>query len=89
MAYPILYKADETNFEHLGVSVLSDASKCYVTREKNGIYILEFNYPVKGKDVDKIKEGMIVKVDAGYRTKKQRLIISKINKSILPAYFPS
>jgi len=81
MAYPILYKANETNFEHLGVSVLSDASKCYVTRERNGIYILEFKYPVNGKDVDKIKEGMIVKADAGYRSKNQRFIISKINKS--------
>lgn len=81
MAYPILYKANETNFEHLGVSVLSDASKCYVTRERNGIYILEFKYPVNGKDVDKIKEGMLVKVDAGYRSKNQRFIISKVNKS--------
>lgn len=81
MAYPILYNANETNFEHLGVSVLSDASKCYVTRERNGIYIFEFNYLVNGKDVDKIKEGMIIKVDAGYRSKNQRFIISKINKS--------
>nr|DAS61229.1 MAG TPA: tail protein [Caudoviricetes sp.] len=81
MAYPILYKANETNFEHLGVSVLSDASKCYVSRERNGIYILEFDYPVNGKDVDKIKEGMIVKADAGYRTKNQRFIVSKITKT--------
>lgn len=81
MAYPILYKANETNFEHLGVSVLSDASKCYVSREKNGIYILEFDYPVNGKDVDKIKEGMCIKSDAGYRTKNQRFIVSKITKT--------
>ena len=81
MAYPILYKANETNFEHLGVSVLSDASKCYVSREKNGIYILEFDYPVNGKDVDKIKEGMYIKSDAGYRTKNQRFVISKITKT--------
>ena len=81
MAYPILYKANETNFEHLGVSVLSDASKCYVSRERNGIYILEFDYPVNGKDVDKIKEGMIIKSDAGYRTKNQRFIVSKIAKT--------
>ena len=81
MAYPILYKANETNFEHLGVSVLSDASKCYVNRERNGIYILEFNYPVNGKDVDKIKEGMYIKSDAGYRTKNQRFVISKITKT--------
>lgn len=81
MAYPILYNATETNFEHLGVSVLSDASKCYVSREKNGIYILEFDYPVNGKDVDKIKEGMYIKSDAGYRTKNQRFVISKITKT--------
>ena len=81
MAYPILYKANETNFEHLGVSVLSDASKCHVSREKNGIYILEFDYPVNGKDVDKIKEGMYIKSDAGYRTKNQRFIVSKITKT--------
>ena len=81
MAYPILYKANETNFEHLGVSVLSDASKCHVSREKNGIYILEFDYPVNGKDVDKIKEGMYIKSDAGYRTKNQRFVVSKITKT--------
>lgn len=81
MAYPILYKANETNFEHLGVSVLSDASKCHVSREKNGIYILEFDYPVNGKDVEKIKEGMYIKSDAGYRTKNQRFIVSKITKT--------
>ena len=81
MAYPILYKANETNFEHLGVSVLSDASKCHVSREKNGIYILEFDYPVNGKDVDKIKEVMYIKSDAGYRTKNQRFVVSKITKT--------
>lgn len=81
MAYPILYKANETNFEHLGVSVLSDASKCHVSREKNGIYILEFDYPVNGKDVDKIKDGMYIKSDAGYRTKNQRFVVSKITKT--------
>lgn len=81
MAYPILYKANETNFEHLGVSVLSDASKCHVSREKNGIYILEFDYPINGKDVEKIKEGMYIKSDAGYRTKNQRFVISKITKT--------
>lgn len=81
MAYPILYKATETNFEHLGVSVLSDASECYVTRERNGIYILEFNYPINGKDVEKMKEGMIIRCDAGYRAKNQRFIISQITKT--------
>lgn len=81
MAYPILYNANETNFEHLGVSVLSDASNCYVTRERNGIYTLEFDYSFNGKDVDKIKEGMIIKCDAGHRAKKQRFIISQITKS--------
>ena len=81
MAYPILYKANETNFEHLGVSVLSDASNCFVTRERNGIYTLEFDYSSNGKDVEKIKEGMIIKCDAGHRAKNQRFIVSQITKS--------
>ena len=81
MAYPILYNANETNFEHLGVSVLSDASNCFVTRERNGIYTLEFDYSLKGKDVEKIKEGMIIKCDAGHRAKNQRFIVSQITKS--------
>lgn len=81
MAYPILYKANETNFEHLGVSVLSDASNCYVTRERNGIYTLEFDYSINGKDVEKIKEGMLIKCDAGHRAKNQRFIVSQITKS--------
>lgn len=81
MAYPILYKANETNFEHLGVSVLSDASKCFVTRERNGIYTLEFDYSLNGKDVEKIKEGMLIKCDAGHRAKNQRFIVSQITKS--------
>lgn len=81
MAYPILYKANETNFEHLGVSVLSDASNCYVTRERNGIYTLEFDYSINGKDVEKIKEGMIIKCDAGHRAKNQRFIVSQITKT--------
>lgn len=81
MAYPILYNANETNFEHLGVSVLTDASNCYVSRERNGIYILEFDYNSNGKDVDKIKEGMIIKSDAGHRAKNQRFIVSQITKN--------
>lgn len=81
MAYPILYKANETNFEHLGVSVLSDASNCFVARERNGIYTLEFDYSLNGKDVEKIKEGMIIKCDAGHRAKNQRFIVSQITKS--------
>ncbi|MBF0747237.1 tail fiber domain-containing protein [Gemella sp. 19428wG2_WT2a] len=78
MSYPILYKANESNFNHLGVSVLSDALSCLVTRERNGIYILEMEYPVDGKDAQKIKEGMIIKTDAGYRAKNQKFIVSQI-----------
>ncbi|MGT2800836.1 phage tail spike protein, partial [Streptococcus marmotae] len=78
MSYPILYAANETNFKHLGVSVLSDASKCLVTRERNGLYFLEMEYPIDGKDFKKIKKDMIIRVDAGYRTKKQRFVVSKI-----------
>lgn len=81
VSYPILYNANETNFEHLGVSVLSDALSAFVTKKKNDIYILEIKYPVNGKDFHKIKLDMIIKSSAGNRTKPQRFIVSKITKN--------
>lgn len=81
MAYPILYNATEKNFEHLGLSVLSDARKALVRTERNGLFTLEITYPINGKDVNKIKEGMILKADASYKRKKQRFVVSKITKT--------
>lgn len=58
----ILYESTETNFSSNGLGRLLDASNCLVTEERNGIYELEFDYPVTGAKFDLLKCGMIVAV---------------------------
>ena len=45
---PILYEKTETAFSSQGKGRLSDATSCIVTEELNGIYELEFQYPISG-----------------------------------------
>lgn len=45
---PILYEANETSFSTNGIGRLSDVISCVVTEERNGIYILEMEYPITG-----------------------------------------
>lgn len=46
---PILYATDETAFTTMGKGVLSECISCVVTEELNGIYELEFTYPITGR----------------------------------------
>lgn len=57
---PILYKQSETAFADNGICRLVDCVSCEVTEERNGVYELEFVYPITGRDYDQIKEGLIV-----------------------------
>lgn len=59
---PILYESSETVFTSNGVCRLQDCISCKVTEERNGIYELEFEYPVDGNNFDKIQLGRIVAV---------------------------
>lgn len=59
---PILYTADETRFVTNGIGRLSDCTRAVVTEERNGIYELEFDYPITGVHFDDIKLGRIVAV---------------------------
>lgn len=59
---PILYEKTETTFSSNGLGRLSDAIACTVTEERNGIYELEFSYPVGGVHFDDIEIGRIVAV---------------------------
>lgn len=45
---PILYGTSETSFTSQGKGRLFDAVTCVVTEELNGIYELEFTYPITG-----------------------------------------
>lgn len=57
---PILYERDETIFASNGLGRLRDMISATVTEERNGVYELDFDYPVTGQNFDKIKLGRIV-----------------------------
>ena len=59
---PILYESTETAFASNGLGRLRDMISCVVTEERNGIYELDFEYPMSAEDFDQIKIGRIIGV---------------------------
>lgn len=59
---PILYETTETEFSTNGLGRLRDCISAVVTEERNGIYELDFEYPVTGANYDLIQLGRIVGV---------------------------
>ena len=59
---PILYDTNETSFVNNGIGRLRDCISAIVTEERNGIYELDFEYPVTGANFDLIQVGRIVAV---------------------------
>lgn len=57
---PILYNADETRFINNGRGRLTDATRCVVTEERNGIFELEIDYPITGEHYEEIQIGRII-----------------------------
>lgn len=58
---PILYRVDEQNYISNGIGRLTDCVTCIVTEERNGIYELEFEYPITGKHYEQmVKNGGII-----------------------------
>lgn len=57
---PILYEANETAFRSNGIGRLVDCLRCEVTEERNGIFEVEFDYPITGQLYDEIIEGRII-----------------------------
>lgn len=51
---PILFNQEETSFSTNGLGKLSEASRCIVTEERNGIYELEMTYPIDGRHISDI-----------------------------------
>jgi len=60
---PILYESNETEFVSNGLCRLRDCTRCIVTEERNGIYEVEFDYPVDGANYEKILPGRIIAVE--------------------------
>ena len=59
---PIIYESNETQFTSNGLGRLQDVISCEVVEERNGIYELEFQYPISGRNYDLITLGRIVAV---------------------------
>lgn len=78
----ILYKANETDFNHLGLGPLNDAVSILVTEERNGMFELEMRYPIEGSRFVDLKLDRMIKADAGYNLKNQRFKIIRITKPI-------
>lgn len=57
---PILFEKDETAFISNGIARLRDCISAVVSEERNGIYELDFTYPVTGANYEKIICGRIV-----------------------------
>ncbi|GED82647.1 phage tail spike protein [Latilactobacillus curvatus] len=80
MSVPILYEANATDFNNLGLGPLVDTTVATVTEERNGQFILEMQYPVDGIRASLIAKNRILKVDAGHKLKDQRFVIKRINR---------
>lgn len=59
---PILFESTETQFTSNGLGRLPDCVECKVTEERNGIYELEFSYPIEGEKYRELEEGRIIGV---------------------------
>lgn len=79
---PILYKSTETEFDSNGLGRLRDCIECKVTEERNGIYEVEFQYPVDGANYDKIQLGRIIAVEHDYTNDVQPFDIVSCSKPI-------
>lgn len=79
---PILYQANETNFNHNGLGLLNDTTSCLITENRNGIYELELTYPVGSFLFEEIKGKAIIKAKANDRYDDQLFRIYYISKPL-------
>lgn len=57
---PILFNKTETTFTSNGLGRLTECLRCIVTESRNGVYELEFDYPIDGVKYSDIEEGQII-----------------------------
>lgn len=77
---PILYDANETEFENMGLGPLADATDCKVVEERNGSYELTLKYPKNGQHYADIEVNRIIlAIPSPYRD-AQPFRIYKVSK---------
>lgn len=72
---PMLFEANTTSYEGLGIGKLTECISCLVTEERNGIYEAEFTYPITGARYAEIKLGRIILVSHDERKDMQPFVI--------------
>lgn len=75
-----LYEANETEFNHNGLGVLSDAADAEVTEERNGTFELTIQYPSGGWLFSELKNRRIIYCPAYPRGTPQPFRIYRITK---------
>ena len=77
---PILYKANATDFSHMGLGVLADAVSVEIEEERNGKFELEMDYPIDGALFKELAVDRLIKIHASPKLKNQRFKIIKVTK---------
>lgn len=72
---PILYEANTINFIGTGLGVLADCVSCPVTEERNGVFEVEFEYPITGVHYADIIEERIILVSHDEQKDLQPFVI--------------
>lgn len=78
---PILYEKGTTDFGNNGLGALTEATKCVVTEERNGVYEVELQYPTSGAKYNLLNEDCFIKCKPNETSEPQ---IFHIYKSSLP-----
>jgi len=79
---PILFEKDEKVFATNGLGRLRDVLRCECTEERNGVYEVEFEYPVDGAHFDDILCGRIIGVEHDDTSDMQPFEIYSYSKPI-------
>ena len=79
---PILYEQTENTFTSNGIGRLADAILCESNEELNGLYEIQFTYPIGGKYAEDLTERRIVVVKPNEISNPQPYRIYKVTKQL-------
>ena len=79
---PVLFKGNETNFNHNGIGLLKDALSCEVSEGRNGSFDLELVYPITGPYFKDLKNGNIIQAKPNDTDLPHNFRINEIDKTL-------
>lgn len=79
---PVLFKGNETNFNHNGIGLLKDTLSCEVSEARNGSFDLELVYPITGPYFKDLKNGNIVQAKPNDTDLPHNFRITEIDKTL-------